>query len=126
MDQTIPWSRYCSGNPLSNEGILLPQYFAGGIKELREIIQFNFLLFYGLNPLQLTQEKPKSSVDQGFTECVNISLLECIQVTEMAFMECAITQPPGGYPSRFSQSNTLFRQIKQFIIGLLKLIIINY
>ncbi len=43
-------------NPLSNEGILLPQY---------------------LNPLQLTQEKEKSSVDQGFTGCVNIFLLEC-------------------------------------------------
>ncbi len=38
---------------------------------------FNFLLFYGLNPLQLTQEKEKSSVDQGFTGCVNIFLLEC-------------------------------------------------
>ncbi len=59
MDQAIPWSRCCSGNPLSNEGIFLPQYF-------------NFLLFYGLNPLQLTQEKEKSSVDQGFTGCVNI------------------------------------------------------
>ena len=39
---------------------------------------FNFLMFYGLNPQQLTQEKQKSSVDQGFTGCVNIFLLECI------------------------------------------------
>ncbi len=54
MDQAIPWSRCCAGNHLSNEGILLPRYF------------------YGLNPLQLTQEKEKSSVDQGFTGCVNI------------------------------------------------------
>ncbi len=65
MDQAIPWSRCCSGNPLSNEEILLPQYF-------------DCLLFYGLNPLQLTQEKEKSSVDQGFTGCVNIFLSECI------------------------------------------------
>ena len=33
--------------------------------------EFCFLLFYGLN-LQLTQEKEKSSIDQGFTGCVNI------------------------------------------------------
>ena len=33
--------------------------------------------FYGLNPLQLTQGKEKSSADQGFTGCVNIFLLEC-------------------------------------------------
>ncbi len=73
---------------MSNEGILLPQCFAGGMKELCEIIlfqrgklcpnrrAFNFLLFYGLNPLQLTQEKEKRSVDLDFPGCVNIFLLE--------------------------------------------------
>ncbi len=58
MDQTIPWSGCCNGNPLSNEGILLPQYFAGGIKELCEMV-FNFLLFYGLNPATHTGKGKK-------------------------------------------------------------------
>ncbi len=38
---------------------------------------------YGLNPLQPTQEKEKSSVDQGFTGCVNIFLLECRYVENL-------------------------------------------
>ncbi len=41
------------------------------------MMDFCFLLFYGLNPLQVTQEKEKSPVDQGFAGCVNIYLLEC-------------------------------------------------
>ena len=68
MDQAIPWSRCCTRNSLSNEGIFLPQYFTRVL---------NFLLFYDLNPLQLTQEKEKNSVDQGFTGCFKIYLLEC-------------------------------------------------
>ncbi len=30
---------------------------------------FNFVLFDGINPVQLAQEKEKNSIDQGFTGC---------------------------------------------------------
>ena len=60
----------CIANPLQWKSLVQWRNFAA-------TVFFNFLLFYGLNPLQLTQEKEKSSVDQGFTGCVNIFLLEC-------------------------------------------------
>ena len=52
MDQKIPYSWCCSVNPLVNEGIIFP--------------------------LQLTQEKEKSSVDRSFTGCFKFFLLECV------------------------------------------------
>ena len=61
MDQAIPWSRRCTRNPLSNEGILLPQHFPW----IKSFVTHTV--------------KGKSPVDQGFTRCFNFFIRVCIQ-----------------------------------------------
>ena len=60
--------------------------FQGEVFRLSRPI-FNFMILYGLDTLQLTYEKEKSSVAQCSTGLFQKKFLECIQLTDFILGE---------------------------------------